>query len=179
MHFIEYNDEANEYKIRIGIIHKAFSLIPIFMFCAGLKILFSMAVNYKDLEPMDYVGFLFVSFWTIGVFFIGKSVIKMLTSDLIINSDGITTKSILGRDFLSWAEVEDYGLSYDGHGRNGKTYSLYFSKKYKEAKNERSKNLKGKMLRYIIYTDSYLEIKEKIIPFCKTFCPIEPFVCEE
>ncbi len=149
------------------------------MFCMGLRIVFTMLVDYKNLESVDYVGLLFVAFWTIMVFFMGKSAIKMLTSDLIINCDGITIKSILGRDFMAWSEVEDFGLSYDGNGRSGKTYSLYFSKEYKQVKNEKTKVLKGKMLRYIVYEDSSFEVKKWIIPFCKTFCPVEPFVCEE
>ena len=179
MHKIVFNQEKNEYKIKVNIINKAACLIPIFMFCAGLKLLFDMLVNYKNLETLDYIGAAFIVFWTTMVFFMGKGVIKSVTSDLVINQDGITVKSILGKDFIAWSQVEDYGISFIGNSKGTMYYYLYFAKEYQQTKNSKTKKLKGKMIKYTITEYNYSETVNWIVPFCKTFCPISPFICEE
>lgn len=134
----------------------------------------------KGYEIGDVFGVIFLCVWTALAGAMGIIALVLGTKKIIINGDGVTSKTLLSSKILLWSEIKDYGLSYCGKSGRGwsveNTYYLYFSKKKQQEKNECKKRLKGKMIKVTVIGGSYGEVINKVLPFCMERTAIEPFV---
>ncbi len=177
---IEYDSFNNRYILRGNVFFVGLSAVALFMMISGIRMICDILPFEEGYTGGDIFGLGFMCVWTLVVtcgFLVG---LTNATKKMIINSEGVTTKNLFSKKTYLWAEIEDYGVSYSGNTRGeGNTYDLYFSKQPQKTKNECRKRLKGKMLKTYIFETDYTIVAEDIMPFCRQYTAVEPFVGED
>lgn len=126
---------------------------------------------------MDYFGFAFLCLWLTFVVIGGIYCFVNGSKKVTIDAQGIFCRSWFEKMFIPWLEVADWGLSYSGQTKGeGNTYEVYFAKHLCETKNDCRKRLKGKMIKTFIYEKEYQTVVDQMVPFCKEYTTVEPFV---
>ena len=151
----------------------------IFLFvCIFLTIMLSVGiisgiVQNGTLSGVDIFMYIFsvVSFVLFGIY--GYTESKMR---LIIDSIGVNKITPWKSQTLLWTEIEDFGVSYCGRSKTSTYYSLYFSSSPLKEKNEYSKKLRGKIIKFVVERSEYDQLISVIIPYCKDRTPVSPFV---
>lgn len=153
------------------------------MFCFGIKQICELLPLGKGYEASDLFGVIFMCVWTALVGTIGIIALVTNIKKVDISETGVLSKTLLSKKTLEWSEIKDYGLSYCGKSRSGwgfeNTYYLYFSKDEQQVKNNCKKKLKGKMIKVAVMGESYGEVINEVLPFCKERTGIEPFIGED
>ena len=162
---------------------------PVFLFIGvaaclmavfGLRLLFGLLPLEDGYTAIDIFGVIFVCVWILLVLGMGCFALKTASKKFTIDHRCVSCKSWFRKDFLSWYDIRDWGLSYCGQTRGeGNTYYLYFSKEILPAKNECAKRLKGKMIKIYVIGDEYADAVNRIIPFCRAQTSVTPFVAED
>ena len=162
---------------------------PIFLYigiCAcimgifGFRLLLGLLPLEAGYTAMDIFGVVFVCVWILTVWSMGFFTLATASRKITINCYGVSCKSWFQKDFLSWYDIRDWGLSYYGQTRGeGNTYYLYFSPALCEQKKECTKKLKGKMIKGFIVGDEYGDAINRIIPFCRQWTGVTPFIAED
>ena len=168
------NDEiiikGNSFFIGLGVVGGIMSFV-------GFKLIFGLVPFDEGYTGADIFGFIFACVWTALVSCVSVYGFVISAKKIIINADGVCSVSYLGKKFISWADIKDFGLSYCGQTRGeGNTYYLYFSERECAVKNECTKKLKGKMIKMFVMESDYSDVVNKIIPFCKDKTQIGAFI---
>ena len=102
------------------------------------------------------------------------------TGYIVMNNNGVKYHSLINNRFYSWAEIEDFGMSYCGLTGNAgvNTYYFYFSKNMLPTKSDDKKKIRGKVIKTMIFESDFQDFADEVIPFCKRFTSVEPFVPE-
>lgn len=150
------------------------------MSCFGIHLLFGLLPLEAGYTPMDIFGVIFVCVWILLVLGMGCFALETASRKITIDREGVFCQSWFRKDFLSWYDIRDWGLSYCGQTRGeGNTYYLYFSKEISPVKNEYTKRLKGKMIKTYVIGDEYADAVNRIIPFCRLWTGVTPFAAED
>ena len=177
MHKIEFDAINNRYIFKGNTFFLAFSVVALFMATSGFRLIFGSLPLDDGYTGVDIFGIIFVSVWTALVltgFFIG---LTNATKKVIINTEGVTCKTLFSKKEYLWSEIEDWGISYCGKTRGeGNTYDFYFSKNQQRTKNECRKLLKGKMIKTLVFESEYELVVGDVIPFCSSKTFIQPFI---
>ena len=162
---------GNELFLMIGIVAAGF-------FCVGIYLL-TICIWPED-GVVDWLGISFVACWTcMGLFMSIRSLNDAFT-ELVLDESGVHLRRPLGRKYIPWNEIADWGLSYDGianHEDNG--YELYFAAEPQREKNEYSRKLGKHVLRYLVVGEEYHQVVQEVLPFCRRFARVAPFVPED
>ncbi len=177
MRKIKFDAINNRYIFKGNIFFLTLSGVAIYMASSGIRMIFEILPFDDSYTGGDVFGIVFMSVWTALVlsgFFIG---LTNATKKVIINTEGVTCKTIFSKKEYLWSEIEDWGISYSGNTRGeGNTYDFYFSKNPQSSKNECRKQLKGKMIKIFVFESEYERVVEEVIPFCSSRTFIEPFI---
>jgi len=167
----------NRITIKSDTLFLKIGVATIFMAIIGVRILFGMLPFEENYTSADVFGLIFICVWLIIVLSMGVFAFLTNSKQIIIDNDGVLCKSWFTKNFIKWADIKDWGLSYCGQTRGeGNTYYLYFSKQECPIKNECKKKLKGKMIKTFVIGGDYSEALSEIIPFCKEKTDIIPFI---
>lgn len=163
----------NEIKIKNS------NSMPIALFICVFFAVMLLVVIVAGIASDKPIGIIEVLFFVFSMIFLTIYAYVDSTKKLTVNNDGVTFNSALKSEYISWADVRDYGVSYSGRSRYGTCYYLYFSKESQNVKNEYSKKLKGKMIKFLFDGKQYKTIIDVLIPYCmdKTFNA--PFIGKE
>jgi hypothetical protein len=172
--------EKNQIVFKRNIFFLGIGILILVMFFAGVCFLISL----KPLEDMntfmDYFGLIFIAIWLLLLLLGGMITLETNSKQIIINYEGISSRSWFTKDFILWSEVADWGLSYCGQTKGeGNTYYLYFSKHICPDKNDCRKKLTGKMVKTFIFENEYEDAVKVIIPFCNERTSVKPFIGED
>lgn len=127
----------------------------------------------------------FIDYLTLFVFVISGLLIFLYSlnnalSKIIIYENGVYYKSLFTKRAYAWSEIRDYGLSRSGHSKFGNgVYEFYFSNKVQVKKDNRSKKLRGKIIKLTIMDNEYSYISKTVIPFCRKNIKSAPFIPDE
>lgn len=178
---LNFSENENRIIIKGNIMFIAGGVVAAVMAFGGIKFLFELFVNFLyyrgQYDVGDYIGLVFMCFWVSVALGMSFYSFKTGSQKIIIDDDGILSKTWFDKKTIKWSDIKDWGLSYCGQTRGeGNTYYLYFSEHECEVKNECRKKLKGKMIKTIIFEDDYSDAVNKIIPFCADKTSVVPFV---
>lgn len=163
--------------VRNGRIFLVLSIAELIMFVLGVILFFDICLH-DDSEPLDVAGVVIVSVWLCCVLAIGLVCFINALKVLTINSEGVLCRSIK-KEFIAWADVKDWGLSYCGQTRfEGNTYYLYFSKEVLGRKNDERKRLKRATVKIIVLDSEFCEVLDGIVAPCRDYVQIPPFIPE-
>jgi len=173
----ELSQSKNQIIIKRNTTFLGIGVVTIIMAIAGVRLVFGLLPFEENYTFADILGLLFVCAWILTVLSMGVFAFVTNSKQIAINSEGVLCKSWINTNFIKWADIKDWGLSYCGQTRfEGNTYYLYFSKHECQVKNECKKILKGKMIKTFVIGNDYSETVSKIIPFCKEKTSVIPFI---
>ena len=162
---------GNELFLMIGIVAAGF-------FCLGIYLLTTCI--WPEDGIVDWLGTCFVACWTcMGLFMSVRSLNDAFT-ELVLDESGVHLRRPLGKKYIPWNQIADWGLSYAGtvnHDDNG--YELYFAVEPQTEKNEYSRKLGKQVLRYFVVGEEYHQVVQEVLPFCGKFARVVPFVPED
>jgi hypothetical protein len=160
-----------------NIVYIVVGVFAVFLAVVGSCFIFRLWSAEEQSSFMDYFGFAFICVWLVGLLAVGISFLASGSKQVTINDQGVLCHSLFGKTFIPWPEIADWGMSYCGQIKGeGNTYEVYFSKHPCSIKNDCSKRLKGKMIKTFVYKNEYQEAVDKIVPFCKKYTTVEPFI---
>ena len=148
-------------------------IIGILVTISGI-IVFTMTFSMKSeniLEPV--IPFVFAVVLTgLGIFELNSG-----SKKIIIDSKGISCKSLFKKQYIKWADVKDYGISYTGETRyRDSTYYLYFAESLKPTQSEVSKKIDVNTMKIFIFKKERDKAEKEIIPFCRQYSEVSPFI---
>lgn len=153
--------------------------MPIVLFICGFLTVIFFIVIFSGISTGDPIGVVEVIFFVaFCAFFLGIAYSdskKILT----VSDNGVTFKSALKSDYISWADIKDWGISYHSRSKYGCYYYLYFSIESQNEKNMYSKKFKGKMIKFLFNGNEYKTIIDNLIPYCAEKTTIAPFIGKE
>ena len=127
--------------------------------------------------PKDYVGLLFLSLWLLILdCILTFVVIRKLITRAEITNRGITYFCGFRKKEILWCELKDYGISFDGRGRNGNTYTLYFSDEILPEKSPNKKKLKRVRIQFDMLQVDYGSVYATLLPYCGRHTGLKPFL---
>lgn len=154
-------------------------VVAIFMAAVGVRFLFAMLPLEDGYTFADVFGVFFLAGWIMLVLCMGTFAFATNSKQVLMNSDGISCKSLFRTELMKWDDVKDWGISYCGQTRGeGDTYYLYFSDHGCAQVNHRRKRLKGKMIKTFIFESDYSKAVDIMVPFCSKKTDVVPFVAE-
>lgn len=166
----------NELVIKQNSLFWVTGIGSVFMSVSGIRLLFELLSPHRGYEAGDIFGIIFMCVWVSVALGIGFFSVVTATKSIIINSEGVISKTIVTKKQLCWYEIKDWGFSYCGETRGeGDTYYLYFSDHECKVKNERTKKLKGKMIKAFVIGEEYYDVASEIIYFCSARTAVKPF----
>ena len=123
----EFSQSKNSIFIKRNTTFLGIGVVAIIMAIAGIRLLFVLPFE-EGYTIADVLGLIFVCIWTIIVFSMGFFAFATNSKQITITGDGVLCASWFSKNFIKWADVKDWGLSYCGQTRwEGNTYYLYFS----------------------------------------------------
>ncbi len=142
-----------------------------------VSLLFNILFFQAEYTAADYFGVAFLCVWLFVTLGGALHAFSESGKQIVIDNEGVSSKSFLSKKYSKWTDIKDWGLSYQGQTRgHGNTYYLYFSENVYPVKNECRKKLKGKMIYITIIEDDYYRAVNHIIEFCRDKTEVEPFV---
>ena len=163
--------------------HSIFAMISIgavLMFFIGGSAALELFSSASEVSSADIFGGIFICIWLAVVLWMGVYGLVTASKKLTVDAEGVCCSSLFYKRSLAWREIRDFGLSYAGQTRGeGNTYYLYFASSEQKTKNECKKKLKGKMIKIEIIGGEYQAAVSELIPFCRKFTTVEPFVGED
>ena len=155
-------------------------LLYIFLLFGG-AIFFKVGRHWLDMMRTsglkDYVGLLFLTLWLwILICILTFGVIRKLTIRAEITTRGITYFCGFRKKDILWCELKDYGISFDGRGRSGNTYTLYFSHEILPEKSPNKKKLKSVLIRFDLLQEDYASVYGTLLPYCSKHTGLKPFL---
>ena len=146
------------------------------IFFGGLYIAFSMKIENFTFLEITGIGIM-VIYLLMSLCGVLLS-LKYFTHKITIDSNGITTWDIFEKTFISWSEVEDFGLMLGARS----SCLLYFSKSKIPVKGKLRKNLGFKVFynSFSTFVDEieYQRLIDEVIGFCREYTDLEPFIPE-
>lgn len=176
----ELNQSNNRIIIKQNTTFLGIGFVAMLMAVIGFRLLFGLLPFEEGYTFVDVFGLIFVCVWILIVLGIGTYAFVTNSKQITISDDGVLCNTWFTKEFISWSEIKDWGLSYCGQARwEGNTYYLYFSKSVYPIKNDCKKKLKGKMIKIFVIGNDYAEAVSKIVPFCNERTSVEPFIGKE
>lgn len=166
-------------KTENGIEIKNSNSMPIILFMCIFLVIMLLVVIMAGIASNKPIGLIEILFFVFLIVFLTIYAYVDSTKKLTVNNNGVTFKSALKSEYISWADVNDYGVSYCGRGRYGTCYYLYFSKEKQNKKNEYSKKFKGGTIKFLFDGKQYKTITDNLIPYCIEKISITPFIGKE
>lgn len=111
----------------------------------------------------------------------GVASVVIYSTRIKVDETGITRWSLLGKKFISWHDVKDYGITNEGSiaigGRLCRMPAsyLYFSKNQLATKKENVKIFNGYYIRIALIGNDIQQIIDEIIPYCEKRTDVERF----
>ena len=129
---------------------------------------------------MDWLGTCFVGGWTcMGLWMAVRSLNEAFT-ELVIDERGVLLRRPLGKKYIPWNEIRDWGLSYEGiANHDDDAYEIYFAREPQQEKNENARKLRKEVLRYTAIGEEYEQLLQEVLPFCQRYARVKPFVPED
>ncbi len=172
----------NKYVLKSNSLFLKIGIVAIVMEAVGLYI-FIPILSEPVTDGMDYFGFAFLCLWLFGVLLGAVISFYTYSKKLVIDDFGVAYSSLFGKKHLSWNEIKDYGLSYDGRSNDGGHYSnsyiVYFASSEQKKKNEHKRKLSKDSLKAYILSEDYRVFTNILIPFCVSKTDVIPFVPRE
>ena len=162
---------GNELFLMIGIVAAAF-------FCLGIYLLITCI--WPEDGVVDWLGTCFVGGWTcMGLFMAVRSLNEAFT-ELVIDAKGVQLRRPLGKRYIPWNEIGEWGLSYEGiANHDDDAYEFYFAPEPQPEKNESSRKLRKEVLRCTVIGEEYRQVVLEVLPFCQRYARVKPFVPED
>ena len=168
--------KCDGFEIRSDEMHLCIGIVATLMEVFGLYFFIPMLFEPIS-SPIDLFGVIFLVFWLSLVLFGAISSFYRYSKKLVIDNSGICLNSFFSKRYYSWSEIKDYGVSYDGHNRDGSNnYIVYFSTDEQKFKSEYKKKLSKGTLKVHILSKDYYYFRRKVIPFCRKKTEVIPFV---
>jgi len=114
-----------------------------------------------------------------AVFLTGLEIFELNSGSkkIVIDSEGISCKSLFQRQYIQWTDVKDYGISYKGETRyRDSTYYFYFAESVKPTQSDVSKEIDVHTMKIFIFKKDRDRIEKEIIPFCRKYSEVSPFI---
>ena len=167
--------KSNNLYLKIGIVAAIVECIGLYFF---IPVLFEFDGSLGDFAVAAFVCL------RLGTILFGTFVsFYIYSKKLVIDDDGISYSSMLGKRFLEWNKIQDYGLSYDGRSQDGadfsNSYIIYFAKEIQKNKNSYKKKLSKNALTVNIRADDYACFSEYVVPFCMRKTDVRPFIPQD
>lgn len=177
---VEYDRSNNQIKINADNFFRNGVIVGLLMACMGIVLLINTLPWEEGYTCGDIFGTIFLVIWILVVIAMSLGCLVDSKKRILLSDEGVLYITWNRQKFICWNAIKDFGLSYCGHTRMGNSiHYLYFSKKKFEKKNDRSKKLKGRIIKIDVMCDKYNEILEVVIPFCQERTSVEPFIAEE
>ena len=153
-------------------------IVAMFFFCVGIYLL--IACIWPEDGIVDWLGTCFVGGWTcMGLWMAVRSLNEAFT-ELVIDAKGVQLRRPLGKKYIPWNEIGDWGLSYVGIANHeDNAYELYFAEEPQREKNEYSRKLQKHTLRYTVVGEEYHQVVQEVLPYCGQYARVKPFVPED
>lgn len=157
------------------------------MICTALKefIFDNLFLSGEEFGPFDIFGAVFLCVWTGLVLWMGVYSFLNFVKTITVCNDGVVCSVLFRKRTLTWSEIEDYGLSFFGHNRDGTSmYLIYFSAERQKIKTGRGKKTEKKklnrnVLKILVFGSDYENILHTVIPFCRERGHVAPFIENE
>ncbi len=177
---VVWNKSNSQIVLKNSPIFLTIGIVAIFMGLVGIRVILGLLPFEEGYIGGDIFGLIFMCVWTFVTFSMSIASLNICIQRVIINNEGVCTKSWFHKTKLTWSEIEDWGLSYCGQTRGeGNTYYLYFSKNQQKTKNTCSKKLKGSMIKTNVMGEEYSEVVNIVVPFCLSRTDVNPFIGED
>ena len=165
------------FEIKTDSLHLKIGIVAAIMGCGALCFFVSVLWAEHDGSLLDWLATSFVLLWLGVVFFASILSFYRYREKILIEEDGVTYCSWFAKRQLTWSEIKDYGLSYNGRSREGTNlYLLYFSAEPLVSKNEFKKKLSEDTLKIFISSNEYACFCGWVVPFCENKTNLKPFV---
>lgn len=153
-------------------------IVAIFFFCVGIWLLIDCI--WPEDGIVDWLGTSLVVCWTCLALWMAVRSIDQARTELVLDNAGVEVRSPLRRRRLAWNQISDYGLSYAGIANHeDNTYVFYFAEETQAEKNEYSRKLQKRVLRFEIIGEEYGLVLEEVLPFCVRYARVAPFIPED
>ena len=153
-------------------------IVALFFFCVGIYLL--TACIWPEDGIVDWLGTGLVACWTLLALVMALRSLNDALTQLVLDETGVLLQRPLGKKRIEWRQVEDWGLSYVGIANHeDNAYELYFAEEPQREKNEYSRKLQKRTLRYTIVGEEYHQVVQEVLPYCGQYARVKPFVPED
>ena len=153
-------------------------IVALFFFCVGIYLL-TVCIWPED-GIVDWLGTGLVACWTLLALVMALRSLNDALTQLVLDETGVLLQRPLGKKRIEWRRVEDWGLSYVGIANHeDNAYELYFAEEPQREKNEYSRKLQKRTLRYTIVGEEYHQVVQEVLPYCGQYARVKPFVPED
>mgnify|MGYP003298454206 CR=1 FL=1 len=153
-------------------------IVAIFFFCVGIYLL--IACIWPEDGIVDWLGTGLVACWTLLALVVALRSLNDALSQLELDENGVLLRRPLGKKRIEWRQVEDWGLSYVGIANHeDNTYEFYFAEDPQDEKNEYSRRLGKRVLRFEVIGEDYEQVVKEVLPFCQRYARVTPFVPDD
>ena len=149
-----------------------------FFFCVGIRLL--IACIWPEDGIVDWLGTGLVACWTCLALGMAVRSLNDALAQLVLDEAGVELRRPLGKKRIEWRQVEDWGLSYAGIANHeDNTYEFYFAEDPQDEKNEYSRRLGKRVLRFEVIGEDYEQVVKEVLPFCQRYARVTPFVPDD
>lgn len=129
-------------------------------------------------ELIEAFTLLYIFSGTLFLFGMGVYGIMAGFKQFVIDPDGVFCKGLFGEKKLTWQEISDYGMFLSGRSMGYNEYIFYFSKEVLPVNRKSTrKKLRGRAVYAYVYYRG--ENVDRIVPFCRRYSSVSPFICYE
>lgn len=173
-------------KIRMTVEKKRFIISPDFQNSAIgiflMAVVLFMSFCFVDLLSTKSYGVAIVfCVLIIAVLATSLYLIRNYCKTIVINEDGVHSKCLGVKKFISWDEIQDYGISIESHAyRRDFFYPmqvnvLYYATKQQCDSTYGMKRLKGKMIRRSFADGDVMMLTKKLEEFCGKYSKVQMY----
>ena len=153
-------------------------IAAIFFFCVGIRLL--IACIWPEDGIVDWLGTGLVACWTCLALGMAVRSLNDALAQLVLDEAGAELRRPLGKKRIAWDQVRDWGLSYVGiSNHEDNTYEFYFAEDPQDEKNEYSRRLGKRVLRFVVIGEDYGQVVKEVLPFCQRYARVTPFVPDD
>ena len=153
-------------------------IVAMFFFCVGIYLL--IACIWPEDGIVDWLGTALVAVWTFGSLGVAIRSLNDAMTQLVVNRTGVQLRRPLGKKSIAWNQIREFGLSYVGIANHeDNTYEFYFAEDPQDEKNEYSRRLGKRVLRFVVIGEDYGQVVKEVLPFCQRYARVTPFVPDD
>ena len=174
-----YIEGENKITTKRRLFFVIFGVVAAGMCASGVNQLIELIRYAGEDRFSDLIGIPFMCIWCLIAAWMSLFGFRECSKQLTITSEGVTCSTFLSRRTWTWPEIIDWGVAYGGNDRGSTIYYLYFSKQENSITKKGRKKLRGKTFKCMMSDDDLGSAKEILVPFCRRYTSVAPFISEE